>query len=152
MRAVLQRVERAGVRVEGEVVGQIGAGVLALVGVEHGDTEAEALVLARKLAELRLFEDDAGRMNLDTAAVGGGFLVVSQFTLPAALDRGRRPSFNGAAPPAVARPLVEALMSALQERGFEVAGGRFGAMMKVELVNDGPVTFIVDVREGRVVR
>jgi len=138
------------VRVDAEVVGRIGRGVLALVGVERGDGPREVEALARKMAELRLFEDTEGRMNLDSAAVGGAFLVVSQFTLAAALDRGRRPSFNGAAPPAEAEPLVEALSRALAVRGFEVAGGRFRAHMEVELVNDGPVTFVVEVRDGRV--
>jgi len=133
------------------VVGSVGRGVLALVGVERGDGVTEAVVLARKMAELRLFEDAEGRTNLDTAAVGGAFLVVSQFTLAASLVKGRRPSFNGAAPPAEAEPLVERVMAELRERGFEVQGGRFAAMMEVELVNDGPVTFVLDVREGRVV-
>ena len=144
MRAILQRVSKAAVRVEGETVGSVGRGVLALVGVERGDGVAEAVALGRKMAELRLFEDDAGRMNLDTAAVGGGFLVVSQFTLAASLVKGRRPSFNDAAAPAEAEPLVERVMAELRERGFPVAGGRFGAMMEVELVNDGPVTILLD--------
>jgi D-tyrosyl-tRNA(Tyr) deacylase len=152
MRAILQRVESAAVRVVGgEVVAAIGRGVLALVGAERGDGPGEAVVLARKLAEIRLFEDPQGRMNLDAAAVGGAFLVVSQFTLAASLVKGRRPSLNGAAAPAEAEPLVERVIAELAARGFEVAGGRFGARMKVELVNDGPVTFVVDVRAGRVV-
>ena len=134
------------------MVGSIGRGVMALVGVERGDGVAEAVALGRKMAELRLFEDAEGRTNLDTAAVGGGFLVVSQFTLAASLVKGRRPSFNGAAAPAEAEPLVERVMAELRERGYEVEGGRFGAMMEVELTNDGPVTFVLDVREGRVVR
>ena len=150
MRAVLQRVESAAVRVGGEVVGAIGRGVLALVGVERGDGAAEAAALARKMAELRLFEDAEGRMNLDSAAAGGAFLVVSQFTLAASLVKGRRPSFNHAAPPAAAEPLVQAVMRDLAALGFEVAGGRFGARMAVDLVNDGPVTFVLEVRDGRV--
>ncbi len=150
MRAILQRVDSAAVRVEGETVGEIGRGVLVLIGVERGDGEAEAAAVARKLAELRLFEDGDGRMNLDCAAVGGAFLVVSQFTLAASLRRGRRPSFNSAAPPAEAEPLVEAVMKDLERRGYPVAGGRFGAQMKVELVNDGPVTLVLEAREGRV--
>lgn len=151
MRAILQRVESAAVRVDGEVVGVIGRGVVALVGAERGDGPAEAAVLARKMAEIRLFEDPQGRMNLDAAAVGGAFLVVSQFTLAASLVKGRRPSFNGAAAPAEAEPLVERVIAELAARGLTVAGGRFGARMRVELVNDGPVTFVVDVRDGRVV-
>ncbi len=151
MRTILQRVRSAAVTVDGEIVGAIGRGVLALVGVERGDGEGEVLATAKKLAELRLFEDAEGRMNLDSAAAGGAFLVVSQFTLAASLIKGRRPSFNHAAPPAEARPLVEAVMAELAGRGFEVAGGRFGARMEVELVNDGPVTFVLDVRGGRVV-
>ena len=138
-------------RVAGEVVGEIGRGVLALIGVEHGDTADDARALARKMAELRLFEDAEGRMNLDSAAVDGAFLVVSQFTLAASLVKGRRPSFNSAASPAVAEPLVRVVMEELRGRGFVVAGGRFGAMMKVELVNDGPVTFVLKVAGGRVV-
>lgn len=151
MRAILQRVEKSSVRVDGEVVGEIGQGILALVGVEHGDTPEDAQALARKMAELRLFEDAEGRMNLDSASVGGAFLIVSQFTLAASLVKGRRPSFNNAAAPADAEPLVTAVMDDLRQRGFEVAGGRFGAMMKVELTNDGPVTFILKVAGGRVV-
>ncbi len=152
MRAILQRVSRAAVLVDGVGVGSVGRGVLALVGVEVGDGEAEAVALARKMAELRLFEDDEGRMSLDTGAVGGGFLVVSQFTLVASLVKGRRPSFNHAAPPAEAEPLVERVMVELRGRGYKVQGGRFGALMEVELTNDGPVTFVLDVRDGRVVR
>lgn len=151
MRTILQRVKSAAVGVDGEVVGAIGRGVLALVGVECGDGEGEVLATAKKLAQLRLFEDAEGRMNLDSAAAGGAFLVVSQFTLAASLIKGRRPSFNHAAPPAEAEPLVEAVAAELAGRGFEVAGGRFGARMEVELVNDGPVTFVLDVRGGRVV-
>ena len=103
------------------------------------------------MAEMRLFEDDEGRMNLDASSSGGAFLVVSQFTLVASLVKGRRPSFNRAAPPDDARPLVEAVMHDLSSRGLEVAGGRFGAHMEVELINDGPVTFVLDVRQGRVI-
>lgn len=150
MRAVLQRVSSAAVLAGGDVVGSIGKGVLALVAVEQGDAEEDAELLAKKLAELRLFEDAEGRMNLDSAAAGGAFLVVSQFTLAASLAKGRRPSFNGAARPEDARPLVDRVLRGLEERGFEVAGGSFGAKMEVELTNDGPVTFVLDVREGRV--
>ena len=148
---MLQRVLRASVRVDGEIVGAIDRGVLALVGVERGDAVADADELARKMAGLRLFEDAEGRTNLDTAAVGGAFLVVSQFTLAATLAKGRRPSFNRAAPPEEAEPLVERVMEALREQGYGVEGGRFRAQMGVELVNDGPVTLVLDVRGGRVV-
>jgi D-aminoacyl-tRNA deacylase len=144
VRLVLQRVQRAQVRVGGETVGAIGRGLLAFVAVVPGDGEATAAAAADRLAGLRCFEDAAGRMNLDAAAAGAAFLVVSQFTLAADLSRGRRPSFVGAAPPEVAAPLVEALAADLRRRGFEVATGRFGAAMEVELVNDGPVTFMLD--------
>ena len=144
MRLVLQRVSRARVTVAGEEVGAIGRGLLVLVGVERGDGPEQASAAARKLAGLRLFEDEAGRMNLATAEVGGAFLVVSQFTLAGSLARGRRPSFDGAAPPEVAEPLVEELVGALRAEGLTVATGRFRAYMEVELVNDGPVTFVLD--------
>ena len=133
-------------RVGGETVGRIGRGLLVLVGVEQGDGRGEALALADKLAHLRVFEDAAGKMNLDAAAAGGEFLIVSQFTLAASLARGRRPSFDPAARPEVAEPLVEALAADLEGRGFRVARGRFGEHMEVELVNDGPVTFVLDIR------
>ena len=145
MRLILQRVARAAVRVDGEVVGTIGRGMLVLAGVEHGDGAAAAAAAADKLAGLRIFADAAGKMNLAAADAGAAFLVVSQFTLAADLSRGRRPSFTSAAPPAVAEPLLDALMADLRGRGFTVAGGRFGAHMAVELVNDGPVTFVLDV-------
>jgi len=145
VRLILQRVSAATVRVGGEVVGEIGRGVLVLAGVVAGDGAAQAAAAADKLAGLRLFADDAGKMNLDAAATGGAFLVVSQFTLAADLSRGRRPSFVQAARPEVAEPLIEALMADLRRRGFEVQGGRFGAHMQVELTNDGPVTFVLDV-------
>lgn len=151
MRAILQRVEKAAVRVDGETVGAIGNGLLVLLGVEKGDGSEDAAALATKLATLRIFSDSAGKMNLDVAAAGGEFLIVSQFTLAASLARGRRPSFDSAARPDVARPLVEEVMERLELAGFRVAGGRFGASMKVELVNDGPVTLVLDVRDGRVV-
>ncbi len=150
MRSILQRVAKAAVTVGGETVGEIGRGMLVLLGVEHGDGAVDAEAIAAKLAGLRVFTDGEGKMNLDAAAAGGEFLIVSQFTLGASLAKGRRPSFNSAARPEVARPLVEAVMTALTARGFRVAGGRFGADMQVELVNDGPVTFVLDVRDGRV--
>ena len=148
MRLVLQRVTRAAVRVAGEEVGAIARGVVVLVGVERGDGPDQAAAAARKLAGLRLFEDAEGRMNLATAEVGGAFLVVSQFTLAGSLARGRRPSFDGAAPPAAAEPLVDALVDGLRAAGLPVATGRFRALMEVELVNDGPVTFVLEVPPG----
>lgn len=137
--------------VAGETVGEVERGVLVLVAAEHDDGDADVEMMAEKLSRLRLFEDADGKMNLDIATAGGDFLVVSQFTLAASLRKGRRPSFNAAARPEVAEPLVEALMDALRDRGHRVAGGMFGAQMEVRLVNDGPVTFILDVRDGRVV-
>lgn len=144
MRLVLQRVSSAAVRVAGETVGEIGTGVLVLAAAQQGDGPEQAAAAAAKLASLRIFEDEAGRMNLDGRAAGGAFLVVSQFTLAGSLAKGRRPSFDAAAPPEVAEPLVEALAQGLREAGYQVATGRFGARMEVELVNDGPVTFILD--------
>jgi len=144
VRLVIQRVSAAAVRVEGETVGSIGRGLLVLVGIERGDDPARVRAAAGKLAGLRIFEDGEGKMNLDTAAVGGAFLIVSQFTLAGSIERGRRPSFDRAAPPAEAAPLVEALVEDLRRRGFPVETGRFRAHMEVELVNDGPVTLIAD--------
>lgn len=150
VRTILQRVQRAAVRVDDEVVGAIEHGVLLLVGIEQDDTPQDVQVAAAKLVGLRMFEDADGKMNLDIGSVDGQFLVVSQFTLGASLAKGRRPSFNRAAHPDHAAPLVEALMADLRQRGFTVAGGRFGADMQVELINDGPVTFVLDVRQGKV--
>lgn len=144
MRLILQRVSEASVTVEGEVVGEIGPGLLVLVGIERGDGPAQIKAAADKLAGLRVFEDDAGKMNLDLAAVGGAFLIVSQFTLAGSIAKGRRPSFDRAAPPDEAQPLIETLVEDLRSRGFSVETGRFRAHMKVALVNDGPVTLIAD--------
>jgi D-tyrosyl-tRNA(Tyr) deacylase len=144
MRLVIQRVSSASVRVEGETVGEIGRGLLVLAGVERGDGIEKVRAAAEKLAGLRVFEDEAGKMNLDAAAVGGAFLVVSQFTLAGSIARGRRPSFDRAAPPDEAAPLVDALVADLRSRGFRVETGRFRAYMEVALVNDGPVTLIAD--------
>lgn len=141
MRAVLQRVTRAAVIVDGETVGAIDRpGLLALVGVTHDDGPDQVAAMARKISELRILRDE--RSVLDE---GAPVLVVSQFTLYADTRKGRRPSWNGAAPGAVAEPVVDAVVAALRERGVEVAAGRFGAMMEVSLVNDGPVTLVVDV-------
>jgi D-aminoacyl-tRNA deacylase len=144
VKLVIQRVSRARVTVGGEEVGRIGRGLLALVGVERGDGVEQAIAAAKKLVGLRVFEDPEGRMNLAAADVGGAFLVVSQFTLAGSLARGRRPSFDAAAPPEVAEPLVAALVAALRAEGVSVATGRFRAIMEVELVNDGPVTFVLE--------
>ena len=146
MRAVVQRVSRSAVSVGGEVVGAVERGLLVLLGVAPGDTEAEARWLADKVVGLRIFPDDEGKMNRDVAAAGGGVLVVSQFTLYGDCRKGRRPSFIGAAPPELAEPLYEAFVAAVRANGLPAATGRFGAMMQVELVNDGPVTLIVDSR------
>ncbi|MFC8192560.1 D-aminoacyl-tRNA deacylase [Cellulomonas sp. NPDC057328] len=140
MRAVVQRVTRAAVRVDGEVVGEITRpGLLALVGVTPGDGPAQVEVVARKIAELRILRDERAAVD-----VGAPVLVVSQFTLYADVRKGRRPTWNAAAPGAVAEPLVAAVVDALRDRGLEVATGRFGADMQVELVNDGPVTILVE--------
>ncbi len=141
MRAVLQRVSRAAVLVGGETVGEIDRpGLVALIGVTHGDGPDQVAAMARKISELRILRDE--RSVLDE---GAPVLVVSQFTLYADTRKGRRPSWNGAAPGEVAEPVVDAVVHALRERGVEVATGRFGAMMEVSLVGDGPVTLVVDV-------
>jgi D-aminoacyl-tRNA deacylase len=145
VKLVVQRVSRSEVRVEGKPVASIGRGLLVLVGAEKGDGANEAEEAARKVAGLRIFEDDAGKMNLSLADVGGGVLAVSQFTLSADLSRGRRPGFERAMPAAEARPLYEHFCRALELSGVPVSSGVFGAMMEVELVNDGPATFLLDV-------
>jgi D-aminoacyl-tRNA deacylase len=145
MRLILQKVKSASVRVAEETVGAIDRGILVLVGVERGDGEPQVAAAVEKLSGVRLFDDEAGKMNLDLESVGGAFLVVSQFTLAGSLSRGRRPSFDGAAPPDEARPLVEALIEGLRARGHRVETGRFRAAMEVELINDGPVTFLLEV-------
>jgi D-aminoacyl-tRNA deacylase len=147
LRAVVQRVSRAAVRVEGLTVGAIGRGFLVLLGVTHADGRAEAEWLARKVAGLRVFEDDAGKMNLGLTDVGGEVLVVSQFTLYGDVRKGRRPSFTDAARPEQAEPLVDYFASRLREEGLRVETGVFGAMMEVALVNDGPVTLWLDTAE-----
>ncbi|HVQ35864.1 MAG TPA: D-aminoacyl-tRNA deacylase [Candidatus Bathyarchaeia archaeon] len=143
MKVLLQRVRRAEVRVEGRRVGSIGAGLLVFIGVERGDGPDDVEAYAAKTAELRIFGDAAGRMNLDVRQAGGAILVVSQFTLAGSTRRGLRPSFDGAEEPGRANELYLAYVEALRERGLSVATGAFGAMMEVELVNDGPVTFLL---------
>ncbi len=144
MRAVIQRVQQASVDVGGECVAHIGAGLLALVGVRDGDTEAEARQVAAKLVNLRIFSDEAGKMNLSALDRGLEVLVVSQFTLYGDVRKGRRPSFVAAAPPEVAEPLVALVAAECRDAGLRVSTGIFGAEMQVSLVNDGPVTIWID--------
>ena len=146
MIACVQRCTRAAVHVEGRLVGSIGAGLLVLVGIEKDDDGARAEALADRLVELRIFEDPSGRMDRSARDAGAELLIVSQFTLAARLDRGRRPSFDQAAPPAVAEPLYERLIERVRATGLRIATGAFGARMAVELVNDGPVTFVIEQR------
>ncbi len=144
MRALLQRVSRASVTVDEQVVGQIGQGLLVLLGVGQNDSEVQVKTLAEKIAHLRIFGDDEGKMNRSLLDISGEVLVISQFTLYANTRRGRRPSFTEAAPPALAELLVERFKDALAAYGLTVAGGIFGAYMQVELLNDGPVTIWLD--------
>lgn len=144
MRAVVQRVSRAKVVVDGETIGEIGRGLLVLLGVAHADTPEQAKWLADKIAGLRIFNDADGKMNRDLHDVEGSMLIVSQFTLHGDCRKGKRPSFIAAAPPPVAIPLYGAFINAVKALGVPIATGRFGADMQVELVNDGPVTLIVD--------
>lgn len=147
MRLVVQRVTRASVTVDGEVTGKIGKGYMVLVGAEVGDTEADARLCADKLAGLRVFVDDEGKMNRSVLDVGGEILLVSQFTLLGDARHGRRPSFIAAARPEEAEPLLETMKAMLEEKGLHVETGRFRAHMDVELVNDGPVTILIDSRK-----
>ncbi|HVP69475.1 MAG TPA: D-aminoacyl-tRNA deacylase [Anaeromyxobacteraceae bacterium] len=146
MRAVIQRVTRGAVRVDGRATGEVGLGLVVLLGVAAGDTAEDARWMADKVAQLRIFEDDAGKMNRSVSDVGGGLLVVSQFTLLGHARKGNRPSFVGAAPPEEANALYEAVCAALGARGLPVSKGVFRAHMEVELVNDGPVTILLDSR------
>ncbi len=143
MIAVIQRVTRASVEVEGRISGQIGRGLLVLLGVEKGDGERDADFLATKIGGLRIFSDSQGKMNLACHEVGGAMLVVSQFTLCGDCRKGRRPGFDHAAEPAEATRLYEYFCGRLRQQGYRVETGVFGAMMAVELVNDGPVTFVI---------
>ncbi|MGA3037084.1 MAG: D-aminoacyl-tRNA deacylase [Vulcanimicrobiaceae bacterium] len=146
MRAVVQRVARAQVRVDGDVVGAIDGGLLVLVGVGLDDVDDDAVSLARKIALLRIFRDDEGNMNRDVSEAGGSVLVISQFTLHGDVRKGRRPSFITAARPERAEPLYERVVAELRALGLVTATGRFGATMAVELVNDGPVTILLDTK------
>jgi D-aminoacyl-tRNA deacylase len=144
MRAVVQRVSRAQVTVNDDIVGAIGAGLLVLLGVGGSDTEADASYLAEKIIGLRIFEDEHGKMNRSVQNIGGGVLVVSQFTLYGDVRRGKRPSFDDAAPPQTARRLYEFFVGQIRQSGLPCETGRFQEMMHVELVNDGPVTILLD--------
>jgi D-tyrosyl-tRNA(Tyr) deacylase len=144
VRAVIQRVSRAKVTVGGEVVGEIGPGLLVLLGVGSGDTRADADYLAEKTVGLRIFEDSDGKMNLSLADTGGAVLLVSQFTLYGDVRRGKRPSFDAAAPPQLAKELYEYFVEKIRAAGLRCETGRFQEMMQVELVNEGPVTILLD--------
>lgn len=147
MRAVLQRVTRARVTVEGEIVGEIGSGLVVLLGIAVDDTEQDVKYLAEKIASLRVFEDSGERMNLSVVETGGALLIVSQFTLYGDARRGRRPSWTEAAPPEVAEPMYESFVAEARRLVGLVATGSFRRMMQVELVNDGPVTILLDSRK-----
>jgi D-tyrosyl-tRNA(Tyr) deacylase len=147
MRAVVQRVTRASVTVNGTVVGEIGNGLVVLLGIARDDTEKDGSYLVEKIASLRIFDDADGRMNLSLKDVGGGMLVVSQFTLYGDVRRGLRPSWIAAAPPEMAEPLYEVFVEEARKTVSNIATGSFRAMMRVELVNDGPVTILLDSRK-----
>ncbi len=144
MKALIQRVSAGSVEVDGRIMGEIGRGFVVLLGVTHSDTQAEADWLANKVAGLRVFEDEAGKMNLSLLDVGGSLLVVSQFTLYGDARKGKRPSFTNAAPPEIAEPLVDYFCHRLREQGLPVASGIFGAHMAVKIHNDGPVTLLLE--------
>jgi D-aminoacyl-tRNA deacylase len=148
VRAVVQRVSGARVRVEGETVGEIGSGLMILLGVASGDTAEDAAALADKCVRLRIFENEAGKFDLSVLDAGGGCLVVSQFTLYADCSKGRRPSFTGAADPATAEPLYLRFADRIRETGLKVATGVFGGRMSVDICNEGPVTMILDSRKA----
>jgi D-tyrosyl-tRNA(Tyr) deacylase len=147
MRVLLQRVSHASVTVDEKIVGKIGQGLLILLGVGQNDSETQVKTLADKIAHLRIFEDDEGKMNRSLLDTNGQALVVSQFTLYADARKGRRPGYSNAAPPALAEPLVERFKDAIASYGIKVAGGVFGAYMQVELLNDGPVTIWLDSKD-----
>lgn len=147
MRAVVQRVTKASVSIEGKIVGQINRGLVILLGVKNGDDESDARFLADKCVNLRIFADAEGKFNLSALEVGGELLVVSQFTLYGDTRKGRRPSFVDAAPPEISEPLYQRFVEYLRQSGLKVATGEFGAMMLVEIHNDGPVTLILESKE-----
>lgn len=148
MRAVIQRVSSASVTVDGQIIAAIGRGLLVLLGVGRSDTPQDAAYLSRKVAQLRIFDDENGRMNLSVGDIGGEVLIVSQFTLYADASGGRRPSFAEAAPAEIARPLYEMFVDCLRQQGVQVQTGKFGARMAVQLLNDGPVTILVESEQG----
>lgn len=148
MRAVIQRVSEASVSVDGNVVGEIGAGLVVFIGVAQDDTAADAAALAQKISGLRCFADEASKFNLSLKETGGAILAISQFTLLGDCRRGKRPSFTAAAPPDIAVALYESVISRLREEGLRVETGEFGAHMHVHLVNDGPVTLLLDTRKA----
>lgn len=150
VRVVVQRVSRASVAVDGQVVSSVGRGLCLLVGVEPDDGRPEVEALVDKIVGLRIFGDEAGKMNLSIGDVGGGVLVVSQFTLLGDVRKGRRPSFTGAASPEHAEPLIDSMAASFADTGIETRTGVFGAAMSVELVNDGPVTLVLEVSDGKV--
>lgn len=147
MRAVVQRVKQASVTIEGQVVGEIDQGLMVLLGIHEEDTAADVAYLVKKISQLRVFEDQSGKMNASIEAVQGAILSISQFTLYAQTKKGNRPSFMKAARPELAEPLYQAFNEALQAQGIRVATGVFGADMQVSLINDGPVTILYDTRE-----
>jgi D-tyrosyl-tRNA(Tyr) deacylase len=151
MRAVIQRASKAGVTVDGETTGAIGTGLVVLAGVAADDTARDAEALAAKIVGLRIFPDEDRKMNRSIVDVGGSVLLVSQFTLLADVRKGRRPAFTAAAQPDAAARLLGVLAAAIEAEGVDVQHGRFGAMMEVSLVNDGPVTIVIDVEDGKVV-
>jgi D-tyrosyl-tRNA(Tyr) deacylase len=151
VKTVVQRVSRAAVTVDDTVVGRIGHGLLILLGISSEDREVDAETLGSKLADLRIFPDESGLMNRSVIEAGGEALVVSQFTLYGETRRGRRPSFGGAARPEAAAPLIDVVCEVMRSRGITVYQGSFGARMQVDLVNDGPVTLVIETRDGRVV-
>ena len=151
MKTVVQRVSRAAVTVDDRVVGRIGQGLLILLGISSVDREVDAETLGSKLADLRIFADESGLMNRSVVEAGGEALVVSQFTLYGETRQGRRPSFGEAARPEAAMPLIDLVCEVLRSRGITVFEGSFGAHMQVDLVNDGPVTLVIETRDGRIV-
>jgi len=147
MRAVVQRVSKASISINGKIVGQINKGLVILLGVKNGDDQSDAKFLAKKCVNLRIFADNEGKFNLSALEVGGELLAISQFTLYGDTRKGRRPSFVEAAPPEISKPLYEKFVDYLRESGLKVATGEFGAMMLVEIHNDGPVTIILESKE-----